>query len=197
MIAPTTHDSCDSSATLAELDDFPVETVETIVLVRYGRVPQVARFGCGHLSVVPERGDAVVVSTERGQECGTVLHLSPRNAALPDDELGLTGKLLRAATPADLQTAARLQSECDAAFGTWLQRAGQWQLQLQLIDLERTLDEHLILYVLNDRGPETTRLALLAAAAGHGVVHVQPASADGIVPEKKGGGCGDCGCSTH
>ncbi|MFM7056198.1 MAG: hypothetical protein ACKO2P_04670 [Planctomycetota bacterium] len=194
MIAPTSPDPCDSSATLAELDDLPVDL---ILLVRYGRVPQVARFGCPRLSVPPQRGDAVVVATERGQECGTVLHPGPRNPAIPEDELGLTGKFLRAATAADLQTVARLQSECDAAFSTWLQRAGQWQLQLQLIDLERTLDQRLILYVLNDRGPETTRLALLAAAAGHGVVHVQPASADGIVPEKKGGGCGDCGCSTH
>jgi len=194
MIAPSAPDSCDSPAAIAAIEDIPVDF---IVLVRYGRVPQVARFGCPRIPVLPNRGDSVVVFTERGQECGIVLHIAPRNASLPEDEPGLTGTLLRLATDADLQTATRLQSECDAAFGTWLQRAGQWQLQLQLIDLERTLDQQLILYVLNDRGPETTRLALLAAAAGHGVVHVQPASADGIVPEKKSGGCGDCGCSTH
>ena len=194
MIAPTTPETCDSSALLADPGDLPVDL---IALVRYGRVPQVARFGLPHLPQLPQRGDAVVVATERGHECGTMLHLASRNPALPDEELGLTGKLLRAASADDLQTADRLQAECDAAFSTWLQRAKQWQLQLQLIDLERTLDQQLILYVLNDRGPETTRLALLAAAAGHGVVHVQPASADGILPEKKGGGCGDCGCSTH
>jgi hypothetical protein len=42
-------------------------------------------------------------------------------------------------------------------------------------------------------------LALLGAAAGYGVVHVQPVSAEGIVQEKSGGGggCGGGGCSTH
>ena len=194
MIAPTVSESCDSSAAIAALSELPVDFV---VLVRYGRVPQVARFGCPRLPELPQRGDSVVVATERGHECGTVLHITARNPSLPEEELALTGRLLRPATATDLQTAAQLQAECDAAFNSWLQRARQWQLQLQLIDLERTLDQQLILYILNDRGPETTRLALLAAAAGHGVVHVQPASADGIVPEKKGGGCGDCGCSTH
>jgi hypothetical protein len=31
-------------------------------------------------------------------------------------------------------------------------------MQLELIDIERTLDDRLILYVLNDRSAETTRL---------------------------------------
>ena len=47
---------------------------------------------------------------------------------------------------------------------------------MELIDLEWTLDKSkLILYVLNDRGPEATRLGLQAAAAGLGTVEVQPA----------------------
>ncbi|MFO0976393.1 MAG: hypothetical protein U0996_08345 [Planctomycetaceae bacterium] len=64
-----------------------------------------------------------------------------------------------------------------------------------MIDIERTLDRRLILYVLNEHDPETTRLALLAAAGGHGIIHVQPVTSDGIPPEKSKGGCGDCGCS--
>ena len=77
-----------------------------------------------------------------------------------------------------------------------------WQLQLQLIDVERTLgDDHVILYVLNDQNAETTRLALLAAAAGFGIIHVQPVTADGIVNQTSGGcgsgGCGSGGCSSH
>ncbi|MCA9058814.1 MAG: hypothetical protein KDA85_09950, partial [Planctomycetaceae bacterium] len=74
-----------------------------------------------------------------------------------------------------------------------------WNLQLQLIDLEWTLDRsRIVLYVLNDRGAETTRLALLAAAAGLGIIHVQSVSADGVIQQSSGcgsGGCGSGGCS--
>lgn len=186
-------DSCEGVGEV--LQETPVTQV---LLVRYGRVPQVARFGSGSELPGPERGTAVVVRTERGEECGEVLHVAPRAASTPEENLGLTGRLLRTASSEDLSRSASLQAECDMAFSVWMSRAAQWNLQLQLIDLERTLDGQLILYVLNERGPETTRLALLAAAAGHGVVHVQPVAADGIVPEKKsGGGCGDCGCATH
>ena len=65
-------------------------------------------------------------------------------------------------------------------------------MQLELIDIERTLDDRLVLYVLNDRSAETTRLALLAAAGGFGVIHVQPVSAEGVVQTGGGGGCGSC-----
>lgn len=196
MIAATetsTGEGCDGTAEVSQ--ETPVARV---LLVRYGRVPQVARFGSGDDQPNPERGAMVVVRSERGEECGEVLHVAQRAIGVAEEDLGLTGRVLRTATSDDLTRSASLQTECDAAYSLWMGRAAQWNLQLQLIDLERTLDGQLILYVLNERGPETTRLALLAAAAGHGVVHVQPVAAEGIVPEKKsGGGCGDCGCATH
>ncbi len=193
MIAPSGHegDACRSAIEAEAGGGAP----EWLALVRYGRVPQVARFG-GHAEA-PQRGAEVVVATERGEELGVVLHVT----ALPPGELGegeeFTGLVVRGATPEDLESVSGVQRELDAEFGTWLTRAATWNLQLEIIDLEKTLDGRLVLYVLNDRGPETTRLALLAAAAGHGVVHVQPVSAEGIVQQKAGGGCGDCGCSTH
>ncbi|MFN8705965.1 MAG: hypothetical protein ACK50J_04745, partial [Planctomyces sp.] len=80
----------------------------------------------------------------------------------------------------------------------------EWKLELELIDLEITLDEKTVLYVLNDRNAETTRLALLAAATGRGIVIVQPVTADGVVPLGSGGGggcgsggCGSGGCGSH
>jgi cell fate regulator YaaT (PSP1 superfamily) len=195
MRAPTGDES---GACLSEIAEQVEEQMpEWIALVRYGRVPQVARFGGNALR--PDRDALVVVSTERGEELGAVLHVSAGPKTLVENEPGLTGQVQRLATDADSLRVAEQQQVLDDEFGTWMKRAAAWKLQLEIIDLEKTLDGRLILYVLNDRGPETTRLALLAAAAGYGVVHVQPVAAEGIVQEKSGGGggCGDCGCSTH
>ncbi|MFN9824679.1 MAG: hypothetical protein ACK58J_11050 [Planctomyces sp.] len=169
--------------------------VEWIVLARYGQVPQVARFG--GTGPVPARDVEIVVSTERGTEVAVVLQPLTVRGSLADAAQQLTGHMLRLLTAADRELVQQRRQADDQSFSAWLQRAESWKLQLQIVDLEHTLDDRLILYVLNDRGPETTRLALLAAAAGFGVIHVQPVSAEGIVPEKSGGGCGDCGCSTH
>lgn len=188
MIAPSDHPACEG---VAEMDE---KSPDFIVLARYGRVPQVARFG--GFGNPPERGAGVVVTTERGQELATVLQ---RLAVRKTDgsEAGLTGDVVRLASEEDIATAAILEQRADAGFSDWLARASGWKLQLELIDVEMTLDEKLILYVLNDRGAETTRLALLAAAAGFGVVHVQPVSAEGVVQPSGGGGCGTCSNHEH
>ncbi len=184
MIAPT-EETCEG---VPELEDRPPEF---LVLARYGRVPQVARFAAW--GAKPERTATVVVSTDRGQELATVLHTLAANAVMPEGETATpTGELLRLATADDLDRSAKDQKAAEDSFADWSMRAEKWKLQLELIDVERTLDDRLILYVLNDRSAETTRLALLAAAGGFGVIHVQPVSAEGIV-KASGGGCGTCG----
>jgi hypothetical protein len=81
----------------------------------------------------------------------------------------------------------------------WCARISDWRLNLELVDLEWTLDrQKLILYVLCERGPDSTKLALQAAAAGLGVIEVQPVSSTGLVtiPQSScGSGEGGCGCS--
>jgi cell fate regulator YaaT (PSP1 superfamily) len=167
-------------------------------LVRYGAIPEVARFA----STVDElhRGDAVVVQTHRGLQLGSVVE-SLRTAArsTPDadaaEPAGFT--VLRTASPDDAAAAHELRRAAESEFDRWSQRIAQWGIDVQLIDLEWTLDRgKLILYVLNERGPECTRLAIQAAAAGLGVVEVQPVSSEGLVslPGSGGGGCGTCGC---
>lgn len=184
MIAPT-EETCEG---IPELED---RTPEFLVLARYGRVPQVARFAAW--GDKPERTAAVVVSTDRGQELATVLHTLSAKAMTSDGETAApTGELLRLATADDLDRSAKDQKTAEDSFADWSIRAEKWKLQLELIDVERTLDDRLILYVLNDRSAETTRLALLAAAGGFGVIHVQPVSAEGVV-QASGGGCGTCG----
>ncbi len=190
MIAPSNESSCEG---VPELEESPPDF---LVLARYGRVPQVARFAGFGTAV--SRETRVVVTTERGQELAVVLQVLPVSLRAADgSELNLTGEVLRIATNDDLATAAATEEQTESSFEEWLARASGWKLQLELIDIERTLDDRLVLYVLNDRGAETTRLALLAAAAGFGVIHVQPVSAEGVVLTSGGGGCGSCGTHAH
>lgn len=160
------------------------------VLVRYGRIPEVAKVVADDRR---ERGEKVIVRTHRGLELATVLETlkpSPQH-----DEPESDFVVVREATAEDQFVFTGLATRAGDDFGDWTRRIADWNLDLQLIDLEWTLDrEKLILYVLNERGPECTRLAIQAAAAGLGIVEVQPVSATGLVPkENHGGGCGSCG----
>ena len=169
----------------------------SLALVRYGRVPEVARFETGDLRLL-DRDATLVVETPRGLELGRLLDLikpAPVNGS-DDEPPPPTGVVRRIAGDADESKAVQLRRRAEEEFADWERRIQEWNLDLQLIDLEWTLDESkLILYVLNERGPECTKLALQAAAAGFGVIEVQPVSLEGLKPiENAGGGCGSCGC---
>jgi cell fate regulator YaaT (PSP1 superfamily) len=166
-------------------------------LVRYGTVPEVARFTADGLDPLP-RGTEVVVRTHRGLQVGSVLEVLRSTDAPPDDEH--EADLLRVATDEDLALRNSLRAVCEAEFDGWCRRIRDWHVDLDLLDLECTLDgEKKILYVLSDRGPGATQLALQAAAKGLGIIEVQPVAADGPIPLDTGGGCGTggggCGCS--
>ena len=157
-------------------------------LVRYGVIPEVAKFRVTSPEL-PRRAARVVVETHRGLQIGACLQVI--NGA--DSEIEST--ILRSATSEDEQRGQQLRDKCRQEFNKWVQRIADWGLALELLDLEYTLDESkLILYVLNERGPDCTRLAIQAAAAGLGVVEVQPVNRDGLVQlESQGGGCGSGG----
>ncbi|MCY2966757.1 MAG: PSP1 C-terminal domain-containing protein [Planctomycetota bacterium] len=140
---------------------------------------------------------------------GTVLEAvraagGPTNGHADNEPVEESGgqRVLRIAASEELTAAETSRADAQASFESWRQRMVDWKLQLDLLDLEWTLDrQKLLLYVLGGRGPETTRLALLAAAAGLAKIEVQPVGADGLQPVEKpaGGGCGSggggCGCS--
>jgi cell fate regulator YaaT (PSP1 superfamily) len=175
-----------------------MENSSLTLLVRYGAISEVARFANPQCLALA-RGDVVVVSTHRGPELGTVLEelrlsQEPASADAPRPEP--SGEILRPASEADRQQLAQMRAAAAAEFGEWERRIAEWRLDLQLVDLEWTLDRsRLILYVLNDRGPECAKLALQAAAGGWGVIDVQPVSSEGPVAKETGhGGCGTCGC---
>lgn len=170
-----------------------------IALVRYGTIPEVARFQSGSVAGL-RRGTDVVVDTHRGLEIGTFLetvtsvHPADRDADVPAP--GPARLIVRRCTDTDRSEAEALRREAELQFQSWTRRIAEWKLELELIDLEWTLDRSkLILYVLNERGPDCTKLALQAAAAGLGTIEVQPVSTDGLVAQPAGGGgCGTCGC---
>lgn len=160
-----------------------------VYLVRYGAIPEVARFvAAGDTSYA--RNASVIVQTHRGEQLGTVLERERYPSRV--DEIEST--ILRSASADDLMQLRAKQEQCEAAIAVWLQRIQEWNLQLELLEIEETLDGKTVLYVLCDRGPETTQLALQAAAAGLGIIEVQPVNAEGLVPVGQGGGCGSGGC---
>lgn len=179
-------------------EDDIADAPKCVVLVRYALIPQVARFGVSEqlyddVSDQLLRHAQVVVNTDRGAEVGQVLEVVRVQTSA--DENPVTGDVLRMASDTDLQLHAENRRRADAEFAAWETRIENWKLQLQLIDIEITLNgDQIVLYVLNGQDAETTRLALLAAAAGLGIIHVQPVSADGMVAkEPSGGGCGSGG----
>ena len=185
-------------ATTLQDPEVATTSAATVYLVRYGAVPEVARFVQSD-GAAPGRGDQVVVETHRGFQLGSVLErLKPSPGISPAD---VEFRVERIATKEDLLAARDLTTDCENAFEAWCARILQWNLNLELIDLEWTLDrQKLILYVLCERGPDSTKLALQAAAAGLGIIEVQPVSATGLIqPEPTGGSCGSggggCGCS--
>lgn len=158
-------------------------------LVRYGAMGEVGRFVATDIAC--DIAQAVIVRSPRGAEWGTVIG---RDAKSATSEEGLPA-VLRRATGDDEACLSLRRSECEAEFPRWQNRIREWNVDVELIDLEKTLDgEKLVLYVLNDRGPETTKLALRAAAAGFGVIEVQPVGREGLIQAASGGGgCGSCG----
>lgn len=173
-------------------------------LVRYGTIPEVAR--CRSDTLELRRGEAVVMESQRGQQLGVVVEvLKPSRSMTPvdsdeardDASAGFT--VIRSATESDHNRHAELRVEAESEFGDWVNRIADWNVDVQLVDLEWTLDRtKRVLYVLNDRGPECTKLAIQAAAAGLGIIDVQPVAAEGLVSQPSGGGgCGSGGCGCH
>jgi cell fate regulator YaaT (PSP1 superfamily) len=168
-------------------------------LVRYGAIPEVARFKGPQDALIP-RGRQVILRTHRGLQSGIVMG-TVNVPIVPDDadaEDLDAWSIISECGSVESRQIEQLAREAKSAYLTWKQHIINWKLDLQLVDLEYTVDrEKIILYVLNDRGAECTKLALQAATAGLGIVEVQPISAAGLAEQDKGGGCGTggCGCS--
>ncbi len=172
------------------------ESSETVVarpyLVRIGLYGEPLRCQA-RFSESPGRLARVVVQTERGEMLADVLRELPDDGT-PLDDLTV---IVRPASAADLAREAELRERSLRDFEEWRRRIDDWKMHLELVDLEWTLDsQRLMLYVLSDRGPETTKLALQAAATGFGFIDVLPVTAEGMLPDAGGSAGGGCGCGS-
>lgn len=176
-------------------------------LLRWGRYPRHSEL-VGDLPY--QRGTTVIIATQLGEELATVLDCQPyasrkeQNRAKSDDpptqeQPSLVPawtdlRIIRAATQHDFGLAQELCSREESKFSLWTQQIQEWQLALELLDVEFPLTgSGYRLYILSDRGPDSTRLALLAATLGE-LIEVVPVSREGIVLSPTTGGCGG-GCS--
>ena len=124
-----------------------------VVLARYGAVPQVARFGMSEAlfdTVESElsHGAEIAVQSDRGVELAQLLEVV--SEGINPEEKPVTDDVLRLATADDRKRHSENRRAADLEFFEWQNRIAEWQLQLQIIDTEQTLDgEQKILYVLD------------------------------------------------
>jgi cell fate regulator YaaT (PSP1 superfamily) len=132
-------------------------------LVRYGLWRQVGRFASDWPEL--QRGQTVVVRSHRGTELGEVLTAT---SAVPEDsspaDLREAARVLRPASPEDLERARRLEQERPGRFELCQRVIRAHGETLELIDVEPLLDDRRI--VLHYLGPHHLDTAGLLAALG-------------------------------
>jgi len=192
-------------------------------LVRYGLMGHVGRFSHDPESEqVPQRGQTVVIRTDRGLELGEVL---TRLTALPsaswtnhgsgdagDDRVSVRSSagdpdrpgLLRTAGPEDLERARRSETLRDEQFATCRRILEEGGWPLDLLDVEPLLD--LSTTVLHVLGPNDLDMALIRARfrslSDLDIVFESVGSESSLdhesaadQPTGSSGRCGDCNCS--
>ena len=192
-------------------------------LVRYGLMGHVGRFSLDpETDQVPQRGQTVVIRTDRGLEVGEVLaplaaspSTSPArhgsadggedrgSARSPAPDPGRPG-LLRAAGPEDLERARRSERLRDEQFPVCRRILEEGGWPLDLLDVEPLLD--LSTTVLHVLGPHDLDLALLRARfrslSNFDILFESVGSESSLdhetptgQPSPSSGRCGDCNCS--
>jgi cell fate regulator YaaT (PSP1 superfamily) len=161
-------------------------------LVRYGLRPHVGRFASDGPGL--ERGQAVVVLTDRGSELGEVLiGLPGAPAGAFPPAASEPARVLRPAGPDDLETARWLERDRPRRFDLCRRVIADHDAPVELIDVEPLLDGRRT--VLHYLGPhQLDARALVAALSSTGALDVvlEPAGRD--LPSGDIHGCGHCDC---
>jgi hypothetical protein len=165
-------------------------------VVSYGKTGVLGRF----LAVAPatyRRGQRVVVECDRGLSIGTVL--CPATERLARVLAGQQGQLLRLVLLEDENAWQRCRSLAEQIFADSRQLAMVWQVPLEVLDVEMSLDGRraILQYLAGTQCDATDLLDRLEARHGVQVWMenlANPASPD----EEESAGCGqpDCGRSS-
>jgi cell fate regulator YaaT (PSP1 superfamily) len=162
----------------------------TACLVRYGRLGWVALFTIDeHFEA--NRGDRVVVQTERGQEFGDVLSFVADHLV---GDVTSAGEVLRLAEP-DVEASGEAELlDLDDLMRTVREKDSE----LDPVDAEWLADgQTVVVYCMSEVGPDSERVAIELSKTMGRDVRLQPM----FDPEpggcgSGGGGCGSGGCGS-
>lgn len=119
-----------------------------VVGVRFKRAGKVYYFDPGEWQLSP--GEEVIVETARGVECGQVVI---SNKEVRDDEVTPPlKKVLRRATPEDLEQVEANRQKEQEAFEIGLQKIEKHGLDMHLVDVEYTFDRSKIIFYFTAEG---------------------------------------------
>ncbi|MCC6740071.1 MAG: hypothetical protein IT452_13570 [Planctomycetia bacterium] len=132
-----------------------------LVTARYGEMRYVADFTCDVANV--RRGTRAVLATERGVELGEILVVNKERPAAPRqrgegerrseyDKPGISGNVVRVATPDDISAAQKLHlNEEVAEYDFCAAKIAELKLDMQLVCSEHLLGgEKIIFYFLSE-----------------------------------------------
>lgn len=119
-----------------------------VVGIRFKKAGKIYYFDPDNIDII--KGQNVVVETSRGIEFGEVV-VGPKEIA-EEDIVAPLKKVLRIATAEDeLQNQQNLEKEKEA-FATCLEKIGQHQLDMKLIDVEYTFDNNKVIFYFTADG---------------------------------------------
>jgi len=120
----------------------------TVVGVRFKKAGKIYYFDPGDLSI--KVGDKVIVETIRGIEFGEVV---VGIKEVPEEEIvAPLKKVIRIATPEDVEHYYENKKKEDEAFEICLQKIGQHGLEMNLIDVEYTFDNTKVIFYFTAEG---------------------------------------------
>jgi cell fate regulator YaaT (PSP1 superfamily) len=167
-------------------------------LVRHGAMRFLGEFTPG-TGVETQRGDTVIVRTERGLESGEVLCPATPQAIAAIHE-PTRGEILRVATPDDRAKLKEIRDSRNKDYEVASRLIEQHHLPMQLVDIERIFGgERLIFYFISENRVDFRELVKSLAREFHTRIELRQI---GVRDEAKLlADYGDCGkpvcCNTH
>jgi cell fate regulator YaaT (PSP1 superfamily) len=122
--------------------------MQTIVGIRFKKAGKIYYFEPGDISL--ETGSFVIVETSRGQEFGEVV-VGPKEVA-DNEVIHPLKKVLRRADEEDCQRILENRQKEEEAFDAGLQKIGEHNLDMKLVDVEYTFDRSKIIFYFTADG---------------------------------------------